>query len=106
MRLALAVLALLALAGPARAGMCITQGNTLSCTDSGETVILKGDESVAYSSLAGRPMTIIRDGQGNLAGKIGEQTLMVQRLDGLLVARFGQRKLICTSAGPGITICK
>ncbi|KIL99670.1 hypothetical protein CCC_03842 [Paramagnetospirillum magnetotacticum MS-1] len=90
----------------ARAGMCITQGETLSCTDAGETVILKGGEGVAYSKLAGRPMSVIRDGQGNMMGLIGEQKLIIQKMDGLSVARFGNRKLICTEAGPGITICK
>jgi hypothetical protein len=103
---ALAMLALTALAGSAEAGMCITQGNTLSCTDAGETVILKGDETVAYSGLAGRSMTVTRDAQGNLLGMIGEQKLIVQTLDGVRVARFGHRKLVCTAAGPGITLCK
>lgn len=103
---ALALLALLAVPGQALAGLCITQGNTLSCTDAGETIILKGDESVVYSGLAGRPMTVTRDAQGNLLGMIGEQKLIVQKLDGVLVARFGNRKLACTQAGPGITLCK
>lgn len=101
-----AALILLAAASPARAGVCLTQGETLSCTDAGETVILKGGDGVAYSRLAGRPMTVARDSQGNLIGLIGEQKLIVQNIDGLSVARFGNRKLICAQAGPGITICK
>ncbi|BAE52791.1 hypothetical protein amb3987 [Paramagnetospirillum magneticum AMB-1] len=100
-----AALVLLA-AAPAQAGMCITQGETLSCTDAGETVILRGGEGVAYSKLAGRSMTIARDGQGNMMGLIGEQKLIIQKMDGVTVARFGNRKLICAEAGPGITLCK
>lgn len=101
----LAILSVLA-AAPAQAGVCITQGETLSCTDAGETVILKGGEGVAYSKLAGRPMTVVKDGQGNMVGMIGEQKLIIQKSEGLSVARFGNRKLICAEAGPGITICK
>ncbi|EME71210.1 hypothetical protein H261_04710 [Paramagnetospirillum caucaseum] len=101
----LAALVLLT-AAPAQAGVCITQGETLSCTDAGETVILKGGEGVAYSRLAGRPMTVARDSQGNMIGLIGEQKLIIQKLDGLSVARFGNRKMICAEAGPGITVCK
>jgi hypothetical protein len=105
-RAAAAVLLLLAAAPAARAGVCITQGETLSCTDAGQTVILKGGEGVAYSRLAGRPMTVARDSQGNMIGMIGEQKLIIQKMDGLSVARFGNRKLVCAEAGPGITICK
>jgi hypothetical protein len=101
-----AVLLLLAAAPAARAGVCITQGETLSCTDAGQTVILKGGEGVAYSRLAGRPMTVARDSQGNMIGMIGEQKLIIQKMDGLSVARFGNRKLVCAEAGPGITICR
>lgn len=91
---------------PAQAGVCITQGETLSCTDAGQTVILKGGDGVAYSKLAGRSMTVARDAQGNMVGLIGEQKLIIQKIDGLSVARFGNRKLLCAEAGPGITICK
>ena len=91
---------------PAQAGVCITQGETLSCTDAGETVILKGGDGVAYSKLAGRPMTVTKDAQGNMMGLIGEQKLIIAKMDGITVARFGNRKLICTQAGPGITLCK
>lgn len=104
--LSAALAAMLLLPWAAQAGVCITQGETLSCTDAGETVILKGGEGVAYSRLAGRPMAITRDSQGNMMGLIGEQKLIIQKMDGLSVARFGNRKLICAEAGPGITICK
>ena len=105
MRRLLAILALV-IAAPAQAGLCITQGETLSCTDAGETVILKGGDGVAYSKLAGRPMTVARDSQGNMMGLIGEQKLIISNMDGITVARFGNRKLICTQAGQGITLCK
>lgn len=101
-----ALLGALMLPWAAQAGVCITQGETLSCTDAGETVILKGGEGLTYSRLAGRPMAITRDAQGNMLGLIGEQKLIIQKMDGLSVARFGNRKLICTEAGPGITVCK
>lgn len=98
---------LLALAAvPAWAGICITQGDALSCTDAGMTFILKAGEGVSYARLAGQPMTIARDGQGTVIGMIGERKLVVQKLDGLTIARFGDRKLVCTEAGPGITLCK
>lgn len=101
-----ALLGALMLPWAAQAGVCITQGETLSCTDAGETVILKGGEGLAYSRLAGRPMAITRDAQGNMLGLIGERKLIISKMDGLSVARFGNRRLICTEAGPGITICK
>lgn len=106
MRRLAAVLLVLAAASPAGAGVCITQGETLSCTDAGETVILKGGDGVAYSRLAGRPMVVTRDTQGNMIGMIGEQKLIIQTMDGLSVARFGNRRLVCAQAGPGITVCK
>lgn len=103
---AAALLALAAASAPAQAGICITQGDALSCTDAGMTFILKAGEGVSYARLAGQPMTIARDAQGNVVGMIGERRLVVQKLDGITIARFGDRRLVCTEAGPGITLCK
>lgn len=106
MRLSAAAVLLALAAAPAQAGICITQGDSLSCTDAGMTFILKAGEGVSYARFAGQPMTVTRDGRGTVMGMIGERKLVVQKLDGLTIARFGDRKLVCTEAGSGITLCR
>lgn len=88
------------------AGLCITQGEALSCTDAGETIILKGGDGARYGRLAGERMLLTKDGQGNAYGLIGEQKLIIQRAEGMTIARFGNRKMVCLESNPGITICK
>jgi hypothetical protein len=100
----LAVLLAAAFAQPAAAGACVQQKDGAHCSDGGQTVILKGP-SGSFGKIGGEKFMVQQDGAGNTFGLIGGEKFVIHRSNGLSVAKFGDKKLICTDAG-GVTICK
>lgn len=73
------------------------------CRDGGEGLVIRPDGSL---KLDGRPFTLMRIDNG-LAGRIGDDKLVLQRQGDVMVGRIGGRKLICfADPAIGLSVCK
>lgn len=75
----------------------------LVCRDGAEALVIRPDGSV---KLDGRPFTLMRIDNG-LAGRIGDEKLVLQRQGDVMVGRIGTRKVVCfADPALGLSVCK